>query len=511
MTFDPTQPLGPDFREAVGLAVSGFLTGQRRRLDAIGPEVRPLLDQALHFTAGGKRFRPAFCYWGYVAAAGEPADEAAVIRAAGSLDLLHVSALAHDDVMDGSATRRGGPASHVVFAGAHSGAGWRGDSEVFGRAGAILLGDLLLMWSAEMWGGSGLDAEALERARPYLDALRTEVTVGQYLDIVAQAAVTNPGSALERAARVGDGGLGDDVEVLTDRHLRPKGVQVRPRPLERLRIEAAPAPHLRRPHEEQVTEQDRARAPEDLRVAPPAGTRVRAREHHVGRRAAAPGGRAVHHVVVRQRRHVQQVEAACGPNDRRRVRGFTRRGHVPPVAEGGPEPLPTGREVECLVQQRPYLRPDRVETPPLAGEEARHGQADGLAEVGGQRLRRIEGHGRSLGRGRLRHAHKGERHISYRLSALGEDVEHRQTVCVDLGRYVDEERCGPFEVAQAVVEGVEVPPVVAREAQLGTDRRDRAAGVAHVHGTHVPPHVAQAVSESADIGHVVHTLSLIHI
>src|SRR5664279_4681023 len=172
MTFDPTQPLALDFREAVGLAVADFLTGQRRRLHAIGPEVRPLLDQALHFTAGGKRFRPAFCYWGYVAAAGEPADEAAVLRAAGSLDLLHVSALAHDDVMDGSATRRGGPASHVVFAGAHSGAGWRGDSEVFGRA------------------------------RPYLDALRSEVIVGQYLDIVAQGAVTDSGSALERAGRV---------------------------------------------------------------------------------------------------------------------------------------------------------------------------------------------------------------------------------------------------------------------------------------------------------------------
>jgi geranylgeranyl diphosphate synthase type I len=202
MSFDPGDPLSVEFRDAVGLAVSEFLGGQRRRLDAIGPEVRPLLDQALHFTAGGKRFRPAFCYWGYVAAAGEPADQAAVLRAAGSLDLLHVSALAHDDVMDGSATRRGGPASHVVFAGAHSGAGWRGDSEVFGRAGAILLGDLLLMWSAEMWGGSGLGAEAIERARPYLDLVRTEVTVGQYLDIVAQAAVTDPSSALDRAGRV---------------------------------------------------------------------------------------------------------------------------------------------------------------------------------------------------------------------------------------------------------------------------------------------------------------------
>jgi geranylgeranyl diphosphate synthase type I len=202
MTFDPLQPLGTDFRDAVGRAVSAFLEGQRRRLDAIGSEVRPLLDQALHFTSAGKRFRPAFCYWGYVAAAGEPADEAAVVRAAGSLDLLHVSALAHDDVMDASATRRGGPSSHVMFAGAHSGADWRGGSESFGRAGAILLGDLLIMWSAEMWGGSGLAPEALERARPYLDAVRTEVTVGQYLDMVAQVAATDPSSALDRAGRV---------------------------------------------------------------------------------------------------------------------------------------------------------------------------------------------------------------------------------------------------------------------------------------------------------------------
>lgn len=202
MTFDPLQPLASDFREAVGAAVANFLAGQRSRLDAIGPEVGPLLEQAIHFTAGGKRFRPAFCYWGYVAAAGEPLDEAALLRAAGSLDLLHVSALAHDDVIDGSATRRGGPSSHVLFADAHSVAGWRGDSEVFGRGAAVLLGDLLLVWSTEMWSCCGLDAGALERARPYLDLVRTEVMVGQYLDIIAQVATADPSSALDRAGRV---------------------------------------------------------------------------------------------------------------------------------------------------------------------------------------------------------------------------------------------------------------------------------------------------------------------
>ncbi len=198
MPFDPTQPLGPEFRQAVGAAITAFLDRQGEVVGAVGPEVTPLLDQARHFTGGGKRFRPAFLYWGYAAGAGQPGDAAPVLRAAASLDLLHVSALAHDDVMDDSDTRRGGPAAHVVNARLHAENGWRGGSEAFGRAGAILLGDLLLMWSAEMWASCGLEPEALARAQATLDAVRTEVTLGQYLDIVAQHADTS----LERARRV---------------------------------------------------------------------------------------------------------------------------------------------------------------------------------------------------------------------------------------------------------------------------------------------------------------------
>ena len=44
---------------------------------------------------GGKRLRPAFCVWGYVAAGGRP-DEmelGSLLTAAASLDVLHASAL----------------------------------------------------------------------------------------------------------------------------------------------------------------------------------------------------------------------------------------------------------------------------------------------------------------------------------------------------------------------------------------------------------------------------------
>ncbi len=187
VTLDPADPAGAALRDAVGAALSAFLDAQDARLAAISPDLAPLAERARLFTRGGKRLRPAFCVWGFAATGGAPEHLDAVVRAASSLDLLHVSALVHDDVMDASDTRRGVPAAHRQFEADHAAAGRRGDAEAFGRAGAILLGDLLLMWSAEMVERSGVAPEALDRARRHLDAVRTEVTAGQYLDVLAQS------------------------------------------------------------------------------------------------------------------------------------------------------------------------------------------------------------------------------------------------------------------------------------------------------------------------------------
>ena len=187
--LDPQAPLSQAFREAVSAEISAFLSEQSAVLDSVGPELVPVHLMASQLLCGGKRIRPAFCVWGYVAAAGMPAEEELkpLLAAAGSLDVLHVSALVHDDLMDSSDLRRGRPAAHRQFEALHANAGWLGDSAAFGRAGAILLGDLLLMWSAQMLHGAGVDHSTLERALPIVEAMRTEVTCGQYLDMVAQA------------------------------------------------------------------------------------------------------------------------------------------------------------------------------------------------------------------------------------------------------------------------------------------------------------------------------------
>jgi geranylgeranyl diphosphate synthase type I len=183
-----------DLRERVQKALDAFISTHRTHFDEMGPELTPLVDALQDFVTGGKRMRPAFCFWGHLGAGGTDRDE--VIVAAASLELFQACAIIHDDVMDASDTRRGKPAVHRAFAALHRGEGWYGDPDAFGAGAAILLGDLALAWADEMLVASGLaDAPALA---VYSD-MRADVMGGQYLDLLE--AVRGAGT-VESALRV---------------------------------------------------------------------------------------------------------------------------------------------------------------------------------------------------------------------------------------------------------------------------------------------------------------------
>ena len=172
-------------RHEVADALDTFLGRQRAVLAAISDEMVPCLEAMQGLLAGGKRLRPAFCYWGWRAAGGEDCPE--IYMAAASLELLQASALIHDDVMDASDTRRGRPAVHRQFA-ARQGASRNPEPAAqFGIGAAILIGDMLLSWTDEMYQASGLPPAVLRRGQRALDAMQTEVAAGQYLDILSQA------------------------------------------------------------------------------------------------------------------------------------------------------------------------------------------------------------------------------------------------------------------------------------------------------------------------------------
>jgi geranylgeranyl diphosphate synthase type I len=187
-----------DLRSRVQKVLDDVLATQAAALERVSVDLVPLTDAAADLLRGGKRLRPAFCYWGWRGAGG--ADHDAIVRAATSLELFQAAALVHDDLMDDSDTRRGQPAAHRRFEALHRTAAWAGSPQRFGQSAAVLLGDLCLCWSDELLTGSGIDPEALRRGRPVYDLMRTELMGGQYLDLLEQA-LGDEGSA-ERARTV---------------------------------------------------------------------------------------------------------------------------------------------------------------------------------------------------------------------------------------------------------------------------------------------------------------------
>ncbi|MFB9239581.1 polyprenyl synthetase family protein [Plantactinospora siamensis] len=185
-------------RQRIDKALAAFLSDRRRWMAAVDDVLLPVAEALEAFVlGGGKRLRPAFAYWGYRGAGGIDSDQ--VVTSLAALEFVQASALIHDDLIDSSDTRRGEPAVHRRFAERHRAAAWAGDPDAFGEAAAILLGDLSLVWSDELLHSGGLDPATVARARPVFDEMRTEVTVGQYLDIVAQVSGDD---SVERASKV---------------------------------------------------------------------------------------------------------------------------------------------------------------------------------------------------------------------------------------------------------------------------------------------------------------------
>ncbi|MEY9996130.1 geranylgeranyl diphosphate synthase type I [Streptomyces sp. V4I8] len=182
--------LGPldldEIRSSVDSVLDAFLVDKSTTAadGCFPPEAIEIFRDFLR--SGGKRMRPLLCLVGWHATA-ESADTEKVLRIAASLEMFHAFTLIHDDVMDNSSTRRGKPTVHRAFAHRYAA---RPDAMEFGTNAAILLGDLALAWSQELFHSAGLTPVQLAAALPVLDLMRTEVMYGQYLDLLTAKSFT---------------------------------------------------------------------------------------------------------------------------------------------------------------------------------------------------------------------------------------------------------------------------------------------------------------------------------
>ena len=169
------------FTSLVDERLSRVIRRERDTYGNLDGHVAWVLDEIHRLaTAGGKRMRPEFAHLGWIAAGGEPCAQTAVNIGA-ALELLHLSALVHDDVIDGAATRRGSDTVHVRVARDHRERGWTGEERRISEGAAVLAGNITLAMADAALG----DVNAAVRKQ--WTRVRIEVNLGQYMDLLGAA------------------------------------------------------------------------------------------------------------------------------------------------------------------------------------------------------------------------------------------------------------------------------------------------------------------------------------
>ena len=194
-----------------------FCASQLNDFNVISPDLAPIVDYSKSLLKGGKRLRALFTYWAWagalpVSGTNQTPEQLArssesMVGITAALEMFHAAALVHDDILDQSDTRRGQPSVHKKFEALHQQNSWAGSPERFGVGAGVLVGDLLLSWSSEMFGRAlqGAPTSAIEAAcRDEFAKMRIEVMAGQYLDVLEENAATSRAvsEAVGRANRV---------------------------------------------------------------------------------------------------------------------------------------------------------------------------------------------------------------------------------------------------------------------------------------------------------------------
>ena len=185
--------------ERVEQRLEALLDAEAERWAALSADLTPPLQSLRQLVlSGGKRLRPAFCYWAYRGAGGDP-DDPAVIDAGAAFEMLQAFALVHDDVMDGSSIRRGARTAHLAYGDRHGDADWRGEGRRFGEGVAILIGDLAHVYADQLLPTGPPEMLAVWHE------LRIELNVGQYLDLLGTARADTDQEVARRITRYKSG------------------------------------------------------------------------------------------------------------------------------------------------------------------------------------------------------------------------------------------------------------------------------------------------------------------
>jgi len=150
------------------------------------PLVRDIMDALTEYTLReAKRVRAILAVIGYQAVGGRDLEKA--VRASISLELVQSMLLIHDDIIDSSPERRGGPSFHAYYAKLHRSAGYGGIPDRFGTNMAIIGGDLAESLAEKALLSAGFPPERTISALVRQTEMVRDTGFGQVLDLYSES------------------------------------------------------------------------------------------------------------------------------------------------------------------------------------------------------------------------------------------------------------------------------------------------------------------------------------
>lgn len=175
-----------DFKQQFDSVFSDFLDSKLDQIESVSPHARYVLDSSREmWTKGGKRIRPYLSMLAYQGLGGTKIQD--MLFASCALELLHVFALVHDDVIDQSGTRRGFDTLHVLLSQEHKQKRLHGDAKHAGESLAILIGDLLFSYANEIVTRIDFPAEQIAASQKLFYTIQQQLVLGEYEDVRATA------------------------------------------------------------------------------------------------------------------------------------------------------------------------------------------------------------------------------------------------------------------------------------------------------------------------------------
>jgi geranylgeranyl diphosphate synthase type I len=131
--------------------------------------------------SGGKRLRPAFMYWGYVAGGGK--DRKKILKNSISIELVHNYLLMHDDIIDHGKKRHGVETINAKYAKIGKLFFDSEGAEHFGNSMALIFGDMVSAMSNHVIFTSDFAADLIVKALNQIQTIVSQTVVGEIQDV----------------------------------------------------------------------------------------------------------------------------------------------------------------------------------------------------------------------------------------------------------------------------------------------------------------------------------------